>query len=99
MRSGARTWSHRLQLVGRGSGRISIVRATQEVVSSADRLAFETRTIKRAMQCDLVLYGKATGDSDLVFCSRAGREAIGPQFHNRALAIDWIREWLAEDIG
>jgi hypothetical protein len=62
-------------------------------------LAFETRTINRALQRNLVLFGKATANSELVFCWRSGREVVGPQFRDRALAVDWIWEWLVEDTG
>src|SRR4051794_3729303 len=55
-----------------------------------NRLAYETDTINRAMQHDLVLFGQPTRNSGLVFRWRSGRETLGAQFDDRALAIDWI---------
>jgi hypothetical protein len=62
------------------------------------RLAFETETINRAFQHDLVLFANVTATSDLVFRWRAPNRTFGPQFDDRELAIDWIARWLAEDI-
>jgi len=63
-----------------------------------DRVAFETRTINRALKHDLVLYANALSNSELVFGWRSGSERIGPQFDDRAVAINWIAEWLAENV-
>jgi hypothetical protein len=65
----------------------------------AERLAFETDTINRALQHDLVLFGKAVADSRLVFNWRSSSGTTGPLFDDRALAIDWIAQWLVEDHG
>lgn len=62
------------------------------------RLAFETETINRAMQYDLMLFGAVTADAGLVFSWRSGRETLGPQFDDRALAIDWIAPRVVEDV-
>ncbi len=63
------------------------------------RLAFETETINRAFQHDLVLFGTVTAGSGLVFRWRAPSGTMGPQFDDRELAIDWIARWLAEGVA
>jgi hypothetical protein len=68
-------------------------------IERSDRLALETDLINRALQHDVVLYGTVTTSSNLIFGWRSPRGQIGPQFEERALAIDWIAEWLAEDVA
>jgi len=63
-----------------------------------DRSAYETDTIHRAVQHDLILYEQTINDSTVVFRWRSRHDTLGPQFDDRALAIDWIAGWLAEDI-
>ena len=63
------------------------------------RLAFETETINRAFQHELVLFGTVTAGSGLVFRWRAPSGTMGPQFDDRELAIDWIARWLAEGVA
>jgi putative methionine-R-sulfoxide reductase with GAF domain len=65
----------------------------------AERLAFETETINRALQHDVVLFGKAGAGSALVFSWRLSSGTMGPQFEDRALAIDWMAAWLTDDVG
>ena len=69
------------------------------MVRAADRLAYEPDTINRAMQNDLVLFGQATASSELVFRWHSGPATVGPQFDDRELAIDWIAQWLLEEVG
>jgi hypothetical protein len=64
----------------------------------SDRLALETELINRALQHDVVLYGTVTTSSNLIFGWRSPRGQMGPQFDEREQAIDWIAEWLAEDV-
>ena len=64
----------------------------------SDRLALETDLINRALQHDVVLYGTVTTSSNLIFGMALPAWQMGPQFDERALAIDWIAEWLAEDV-
>jgi hypothetical protein len=64
----------------------------------SDRLALETELINRAFQHDVVLYGTVTTSSNLIFGWRSPRGQMGPQFDEREQAIDWIAEWLAEDV-
>ena len=61
----------------------------------SDRSDYETDTVNRAFQHDLVLRGQALTDSAVVFRWRSGPSTLGPQFTDSALAIDWIAEWLA----
>ena len=68
-------------------------------MNQADRFAFQTDTINRALQHDLVLYGDATPDSQLVFGWRSARGRFGPEFADRDLAIDWFAEWLDNKDG
>jgi hypothetical protein len=68
-------------------------------MNQADRFAFQTHTINRALQRDLVLYGDATPESKLVFGWRSAVGPIGPEFADRDLAIDWVAEWLNDDDG
>jgi hypothetical protein len=68
-------------------------------MESSDRLDFEIDIINRALQHDLVLSGEATGSSELVFRWRRGAETVGPQFDDRAFAIDWIADWLAQEVA
>jgi hypothetical protein len=68
-------------------------------MNQADRFALQTDTIKRALQHDLVLYGDATPESQLVFGWRSPRRRFGPEFADRDLAIDWLAEWLNNDDG
>ena len=64
----------------------------------SDRLALETELINRALQHDVVLYGTVTTSSNLIFGWRSPRGQMGPQFDEREQAIDWIAEWLAQDV-
>ena len=68
-------------------------------MNQADRFAFQTDTINRALQHDLVLYGDATPESQLVFGWRSARGRFGPEFADRNLAIDWLAERLDNDDG
>ena len=63
----------------------------------ADRLAFETDTINRGLQHDLVLFGKVTSNSTLTFTWHRESRIVGPLFDERELAIDWMRDWLAQE--
>ena len=66
----------------------------------SDRLTFETRTINRALQHDLVLYANAVANSELIFGWRsAERDGSGPGSMTAALAINWVAEWLAENVS
>jgi hypothetical protein len=68
-------------------------------MNQADRFAFQTDTINRALQHELALYGDATPDRQLVFGWRSVRGRFGPEFADRDLAIDWVAEWLNDDDG
>jgi hypothetical protein len=63
----------------------------------AERLAFETATISRALQHHLVLYGTVTANSTLYFTWRATTGFIGSRFDKRELAIDWMCDWLEHE--
>jgi hypothetical protein len=64
-----------------------------------NRLAFETDAINRALRRNVVLFGSVTAESELVFRWRAGGGgAMGPHFEDRELAINWIAEWLDDDV-
>ena len=65
---------------------------------ASDRLAYETETINRALQHDLVLFGAGDREFELVFRWRSGHATLGPQFDDRGLAIDWIALWLLKDV-
>jgi hypothetical protein len=65
----------------------------------AERLAFETETINRALQHDFVLFGKAGASSALVFSWRSPSGTMGSPFDDRALAIDWMAAWLVDNVG
>jgi hypothetical protein len=66
-------------------------------MNQSDRFALQTDTINGALQHDLVLYGDATADYQLVFGWRSASGRFGPQFTDRELAIDWLAEWLDEE--
>jgi len=63
----------------------------------SERLVYETDTINRALQHDLTLFGTVRASSGLVFNWRSTRGPAGPRFDDRALAIDWMADWLTEE--
>src|SRR5215213_10137766 len=73
--------------------------ATEVFATPTNRLAYETDTINRALQHDLVLFGSVTRDSELVFHWRAASGIMSQRFDDRERAIDWIAQWLDEDAG
>ena len=62
-----------------------------------DRVAFETDTIYRAFQHDLVLFANIAPDQPQFFGWRSESGMVGPQFDERGHAIDWMLDWLADD--
>jgi hypothetical protein len=67
------------------------------IMRTTERLEFETHTINRALQHDVVLYGRAGLAQQLVFTWRRASGLLGPRFDDRELAIDWMNDWLAYD--
>ncbi len=60
-------------------------------------MAFETDTIYRAFQHDLVLFANIAPDQPQFFGWRSESGMVGPQFDERGHAIDWMLDWLADD--
>jgi hypothetical protein len=69
----------------------------EAVTEASERWAFETEVIGRAMRHDLVLHGRPNGDHHWVFDWRSVDGIVGPEFDNRALAVNWMTDWLAYD--
>ena len=66
-------------------------------METTERLAFETDTINRALQHDVVLYGQLGSGNLMTFSWRRASGCISPRYHDRELAVEWMANWPAYD--